>query len=77
VLGHQNVSIDPGRIDPGPMTRPHLFQHGLDGVPGIRRGKERKTVKTTERDEVKRLGFLEPLQAVGHGPIVIERSLTR
>jgi hypothetical protein len=32
--------------------------------------KKWKTVKATERDEVKGFGFLEPLQAVGHGAIV-------
>ena len=47
VFGHQHVSVDPC-----PMTRPGLFQNGLDRFLGSRRFKERKPVKATERDEV-------------------------
>src|SRR5271157_5631161 len=62
---HQDVSVDPGL-----MTCPGLFQNGLERLRGFRRFKERKTVKATERDELKGFRFLEPLQAIGHGSIV-------
>jgi hypothetical protein len=63
---HQHVSVNPGL-----MTRPSLFQNGFDCFFGPRCLKERKPVKATERDEVKSLRALEPLQAIGHAAIAI------
>ena len=44
-----------------------LLQRGLDCIHDSRCFKERETVRTTERDEVESLRFLERLQAVWHG----------
>ncbi len=44
-----------------------LLQRGLDCIHDSRCFKERKTVKTTEGDEVESLRFLKPPQAVWHG----------
>ena len=63
---HQHISVNPGL-----MTCPSLFQNGFDRYLGARRFKERKPVKATERDEVKSLSSLEPLQAIGHIVIVM------
>jgi hypothetical protein len=53
------------------LPRASLFQYGLYCVLGSGCFEKWKTVKATERNEVKSLRFLEPLQAVWHGPIVI------
>ena len=66
VLGHQDVSVDPGLMMP-----PNPFQNGLDGVFRARRFEKRQTVKATECDEMKSLGLLKPLQTVRHASIVI------
>jgi hypothetical protein len=52
------------------MTRTSQFQDGLDCVLGFRRLEERETAKATEGDEVESFRFLEPFQAVRHGPII-------
>jgi ATP-dependent RNA circularization protein (DNA/RNA ligase family) len=51
------------------------FQHGLDSVPGVRRIEERETVKATESDEVESFRFLEPLQIVRHGSIIVGTAI--
>jgi len=61
MLGHQDISIDPRLV---PCAR--LFQHNLNSLPGDRRIKQRKTVKATEGDEMKRFRLLESFQADGH-----------
>ena len=66
MLGHQDVGVDSS-----PMTCPNLLRNSFDRILGFRRFKERETVTATEGDEVKGLGFLEPFQTVGHGPILI------
>jgi hypothetical protein len=49
-----------------------LLQHGFDCSHDSRCLKERKTVRTTEGDEVERLRFLKPVEAVRHGAMVVE-----
>jgi hypothetical protein len=66
MFGHQHVSVNPGL-----MTCPGLFQKVFDRFFGPGSPKERKPVKAAERDEVKGFRTLEPLQAIGHGAIVI------
>jgi hypothetical protein len=53
------------------MTCSGLFQYGLDYVLGFCASRNCKAVKATEREEVKILRFLKPLQAVWHGLIVV------
>ena len=66
VLGHQDVGVDP-RL----MSRTSQFQYGLNCVLGAWGIEKRETVKATERDEVESFCSLEPLQAVGHGSIIV------
>ncbi len=65
MLRHQDISVHPGLV-----TRAGLLQNGFEGFLGFFHFKKRKTAVATEGDEVKCFGFLEPLQAVGHGAIV-------
>ena len=66
IFGHQHVGVNPGL-----MTRPGLFQNGLDRFLEFRGFRQRKPVKATERDEVKSLRSLETLQAVRHRAMVV------
>jgi hypothetical protein len=59
MLRHQNVGTDP-RLTP----RAHLFQHGLEPLPGPCRFKQPKTVKATECDEMQCFRLLELFRAL-------------
>ena len=48
-----------------------MLKNGFDHFLGSRCFKERKSVKATERDEVKSFRSLETLQAIGHAAIAI------
>jgi hypothetical protein len=54
-------------------SRPAARRNELKRVLSWQRFKERKTVEATERNEVKGLGFLESLQAVGYGGVIVTR----
>jgi hypothetical protein len=66
VLGHQDVGVDPCL-----MSRASQFQYGLNCVLGVRLIEKRETAKATESDEVESFCFLEPLQTVWHGFILV------
>ena len=62
----------------GPVIDPNLPYAGLcPCVLGGRLLKERQAVEATDRDEVKRLRLLKPLQSAGHVFIVILPRLDR
>jgi len=65
MLRHENVSVNTGI-----MSGAGIFQDGFDHKLSLHRAKEWEPMKITEGDEMKELGFLEPLQSIGHDGIV-------